>query len=49
MIQFNNKEQALEYLDTQDCYLSNPREIIGGGITTLPSGIVLVVGELKTN
>lgn len=47
MIQFKNKEQALEYLDTQECYLSNPREIIGGGTTQLPNGLVVVVGELK--
>lgn len=47
MIQFNNQEQALDYLDSQQCYLSNPREIIGGGITKLPNGLVVVVGELK--
>lgn len=40
---FKTKEQALEYLETQQCYLSNDREIIGGGITKLPNGIIVVV------
>lgn len=40
---FETTEDALDFLDSQDCYLSNPREIVGGGVTRLPNGTLVIV------